>query len=237
MTRWALVWAAATAITLLLTLARQANVEVWQLPGADNLVAVATNSSEVGAQLTVLWVSALVAMFGASLSTRVESGSVLLLVLAAMLATTKLGVPLGHDNHPAHPLYVTGAALAVASGILWAGGLFALLVHRRAVTAEDPEVVRRYGVLASVLVPLAAAGVLLARVGGLPGWADLWTTEDGLAILVQAGMVGVLAWVGAGHRRRVWVGAGGPGGRAPARLASRRRHRGHRFLRRLRRLR
>lgn len=110
----------------------------------------------------------------------------------------------GHaGSAPDHQLAVVTIALHAGAAAMWVGGLGGLLVllaGRRRLLAEA---LPRFSLLAGYCVgALAITGVLNAAVR-LESWSALLTTGYGALILVKAGCLLILAWLGWLARRRL----------------------------------
>ena len=196
--RWALTWAAATALGGLLTLSRLVGVAPLSLPWSS--VQVFLGDTAAGRAVVLVVVGTVVLALAARRCSGVLGARLLLAgALAAVVVPTVLT---GHSSSADdHLVAVTTLAVHVAAASLWVGGLAALLAHGR----HDAAAASRFsrvalgcflatgasGVLAAWLV-LSGTGAVVDALGTGYGWLLVGKTL-GLALL------GVLGWQ---HRRR-----------------------------------
>lgn len=123
-------------------------------------------------------------------------------LLAGSLLTL---VPLGLTGHSAaggsHDLATNSLLIHLVAAGLWAGGLFALLVHALRGGEHADLAARRFSTVALwCFVAMGLSGVLNALVRLAP--SDLLTSEYGLLVLGKIVALGVLGVVGVAQRRR-----------------------------------
>ena len=123
-------------------------------------------------------------------------------LLAGSLLTL---VPLGLTGHSAaggsHDLATNSLLIHLVAAGLWAGGLFALLVHALRGGEHADLAARRFSTVALwCFVAMGLSGVLNALVRLAP--SDLLTSEYGLLLLGKVIALGVLGVVGVAQRRR-----------------------------------
>lgn len=124
----------------------------------------------------------------------------------ALLAGSVLTlVPLGLTGHSAaggsHDLATNSLLIHLVAAGLWAGGLFALLVHALRGGEHADLAARRFSTVALwCFVAMGLSGVLNALVRLAP--SDLLTSEYGLLVLGKIVALGVLGVVGVAQRRR-----------------------------------
>lgn len=124
----------------------------------------------------------------------------------ALLAGSVLTlVPLGLTGHSAaggsHDLATNSLLIHLVAAGLWAGGLFALLVHALRGGEHADLAARRFSTVALwCFVAMGLSGVLNALVRLAP--SDLLTSEYGLLLLGKVIALGVLGVVGVAQRRR-----------------------------------
>lgn len=196
--RWAAVWAAVSAVWLVLTVAGLYGVGVTGLLAADNVATVIAASDDAVARVTIVWVALLVAFFGGRLGSWREA-----LGLLALTATTLVsGVPTaalaghGHGGGDIHPFVLVLAAVQLVGLVLWLGAL-AAVPHLQTPAYQMRYHLTRFGdlVSGSALVVGGSAvvvGLLLPE----------GSTPVALAVAQLAG-VGLVATVGYRHRRRI----------------------------------
>ena len=195
--RWAGVWAAVSAVWLVLTVSGLYGVGLSGLLSADNVAAVIAASDAAVAQGTILWVALLVAFFGSRLGSWREA-----LGLLALTATTLVaGVPTvsvaghGHDS-ATHPAALVLAAVELVGLVIWLGAL-AGVPHLQTPAYQLRHHLTRFGDLVSAAALLVGASAVVAGVLLPTG-----STPVALAVAQLAG-VGLVATVGFRHRRRI----------------------------------
>lgn len=193
--RWAVLWAVTTAVWLLRTVSDLYGGGLSGLAAADDLVAVVSSSQPAVAQVTLLWVALLVALFGSRLGGWRESAGLLALSAAVVLAAVPTaGVGDARDT-ASNPAVLLVAALQLVAVAVWLGALVAL-PHLHTPAYQLRYHLTRFGDLlsASALVVGAAATV-----------AGLLRPEQATPLplaVAQLAAVGLLATVGHRHRRR-----------------------------------
>ncbi|MFI9489235.1 copper resistance CopC/CopD family protein [Promicromonospora sp. NPDC052451] len=129
---------------------------------------------------------------------------------AAGAALAGAGQVLGGHSNTVEPrwLVVTADVAHLVAAATWVGGLVALgvLLRARRRDGRDPDAaltVARFSVVAAAAVTVVGvAGVLLA-VGILDRPAQLWESDWGRFLLAKAGLVAVVAAIGAHNHLRV----------------------------------
>lgn len=195
------VWAWATGAELVLTYSDVAGIPV----GFFTVGALASfvTDFDLGRSLFVsLAIAAAVAFY--SLVVRTVSG-VGLLTLLALAGLWPLALT-GHTSETDHELGVNAQALHLVAGAIWVGGLFALLLMRRALGGDFSSAMRRYSRLAGwCYAGVAISGLVMAwtRVRGAALTAETLTTAYGALLLVKVAALVVLGFIGWWHRRRL----------------------------------
>ena len=196
--RWAWLWAATTAVWMVLTVAGLYGGSVLDVPLGDNLVTVMASSEAVRGQFTVLWVALLIACFGSRLGNWRESLGLVVLTAAALLGAAPQGAAAaGHGHDAGQPLVLVVAAVQLLAVALWLGAL-AAVPHLRTPAYQLRYHLTRFGDLVSAAAVLlgvsgVAAGLLL------PAGAGGTATALGVA---QLSAIALVAGVGYRHRRR-----------------------------------
>ena len=194
--RWAAAWAVVTAGGLAFTVSRIFGVPLAELRGVDNLVTVVAASDSVRAQLSLLWVSLLLAMFADRLGGWREALAALALTVAALLAAAP-AAPAGAHAHTSvgHPAVMLLAAAQLVALAVWLGAL-AAVTHLRKPSGQLQRHLTRFGGLVSAAAFTLGATVVAARLLE-PGPG----TPVAIAVAQLLG-VGAVAAVGHRHRNR-----------------------------------
>jgi len=197
--RWSAVWAAVSAGWLVLTVTGLYGVGLTGLLAADNLVAVVGSSDAAVAQVTVVWVALLVALFGGRLGSWREAVGLLALTTASLLGAVPVlstaGGGHGHDAAIGQPLVLVLAAFELVALTVWLGAL-AAVPHLRTPAYQLRHHLTRFGDLVS-----AAALV----VGSSAVVAGMFVPDRPTPVVLAVGQlaaVGLVATVGYRHRRR-----------------------------------
>ncbi|WP_248959896.1 cytochrome c oxidase assembly protein [Sphaerisporangium perillae] len=195
---WALAWAAAAALTQILTLS-----DLLGLPVGEALESgfLPTYSMEVPQGQAFMVVTLLALVIAAGTTLRLGTwGRALLLVLAVFTVLPPAYV--GHSASAAdHNIAVSSLMLHIAGVTLWVGGLFGLVTHLR--RSEGPALaVRRFSAIAlCCFVAVGASGLVNAWIR-LGGPTQLWETRYGLLILAKLAALALLGGFGWTHRHR-----------------------------------
>lgn len=137
-------------------------------------------------------------------------GSALVRTKTAMAWMAALSViallPLALAGHSGgsygHDTAVNSLAVHLASGFVWAGGLFAILLLWPILTTAASTVVARYSVLAGwCLFGIAGSGLLNGWVR-LGGWEQI-TSQYGVLLVIKAILLVALGLAGLGMRRGI----------------------------------
>ncbi len=196
--RWAVLWAAVSAVWLVLTVSSLYGGGITGLLSADNLTTVVATSDAAVAQVTIVWVALLVAFFGSRLGNWRESLGLLVLTATALVAglPTVAAVPgHGHDSST-HPSVLLLAAVEVVGLLVWLGAL-AVVPHLQTPAYQLRYHLTRFGDLVSAAALLVGGSAVVAGVLLPQG-----STPVTLAVAQLAG-VGLVATVGFRHRRRI----------------------------------
>jgi cytochrome c oxidase assembly factor CtaG/putative copper export protein len=195
----ATVWAAASALLLVVTFASVAGVPL-DAPGAGSQLAAFVRQYDPGRELLVGAVAAAAIGVLAAGAARLHSAGLLALAALATLIPTALQ---GHSSASSdHETAVTSLGLHLLAASLWVGGLVALLLLGPGLTsAALRPAVRRYSTLAA----WAFAGVSLSGVINawprLGGWNGL-NTDYGLLLIGKTAALVLLGAAGYWHRER-----------------------------------
>ncbi|MGV9770391.1 hypothetical protein [Streptosporangium sp. NPDC003464] len=164
----ALIWAAATAVTLLLTLSDILAVPPGRLLGAE-AVSFISSIPQGSALFLVTLLAMSVALFTRGMITVNAAAASLVLTLAALLPPLLTG----HSaSSPNHSMAITGLSVHVVALALWVGGLAVVTVHALRRGAQPATIVQRFSTMA--LWCYAAVAV-----SGLAGAAARLTDDDG----------------------------------------------------------
>jgi copper transport protein len=91
----------------------------------------------------------------------------------------------------------------MAAAAVWLGGLAALLAGIRGVpSAVKTAAIRRFSTIAGIALLVVAATGVIRAVGEMPSWSDLFSTGYGLTVAAKAGLLLVIAALGAANRWR-----------------------------------
>ncbi|MET8907567.1 cytochrome c oxidase assembly protein [Micromonospora sp. NPDC004551] len=189
-------WATAALTLIVLTVSDLLGFPLDRL-GVPTVVSYATAISQGQALLIQAGLAAAAAVLA---RVGVSRGTA---ALGAALATLAV-VPPAFTGHAAgagnHQIAVSSLTLHVLAAVLWAGGLAALLMLRRA--RALPDVAGRYSRLAlACFAAVTVSGVANAAVRlGSP--AQLWQSRYGWLILGKLAALLILGALGAAHRRR-----------------------------------
>ena len=192
--RWAGAWAVATAVGLVLSVQGLYGVPLVELGGVDHPLAVVTASDSFRAQLSLLWVSLLLALFADRLSGWRDTIAALLLTGTALLA----GAPVGPATADAptgasHAAVMVVAAVQLVAVAVWLGAL-AAVVHLRTPPGLLQHHLTRLGALASAAAVALGAAVVVARMLA-PG-------QDTPVAIAVAQLVGIAMVAAVGYRHR-----------------------------------
>ena len=192
--RWAGVWALATVGGLVLTVQRLYGVPLVELRGVDNLLVVVAASESFRAQLSLLWVSLLLALFADRLGGWRETLAALVLTGAALLAGAPANAAAAHAHTDAdHPAVMVVAAVQLVAVAVWLGALTAV-AHLRTAPGPLERHLARFGGVVSVAAVTLAITVVVARV--------LTPGPSTPVVLAVAQLVGIAMVAAVGHRHR-----------------------------------
>ncbi|WP_219469748.1 cytochrome c oxidase assembly protein [Nonomuraea rhizosphaerae] len=193
----ALVWAISTALTFVFTLSEIFGAPLTRLP-VGQVLDVAFSVSQCEALLTVLALSAGIALLAGRARRVPGTAALLALALVALLP------PLftGHSaSSPNHTLAVTAVGLHIVTLALWVGGLAAVTAHALRRRPDLPVVAERFSRLALWCFAGVAVSGLAAAVGRLTELEQLRSSSYGQLIVAKTLAFGVLAMFGRLHRR------------------------------------
>ncbi len=195
---FAVLWAVAGAVVLVLSYARLSGVAPGAPGFADQLGRFITEIDVLRSLLISSLVVGVVAT-GAVVATRQATvGWMALLSVGALLPVALTGHAAGSLDHE---LAVDSLAAHLIGVTVWVGGLAALLVVRGRLGPSLPDVVRRYSTLALWCFALVAGSGIVNAALRLGGWSGL-ATRYGVLVLVKASALVLLGVAGALHRRR-----------------------------------
>ncbi|MEU7749777.1 cytochrome c oxidase assembly protein [Nonomuraea sp. NPDC049158] len=200
--RWGLGWAAAAAMTYLLTISEVVGLPLTDLFESPSILSFGTTVPQTQALLIVAAAAGVVAI-GTSLW-RSPWWNAFLLAVAVFAI-----LPPAYVGHAAsagdHDIAISALMAHLAAVAVWVGGLAAVLVHFRR-SDRLTEVVPRFSTLAlACFGAVAVSGVASAWVR-LDAVAQLWQTRYGLLILAKAAALVALGVFGQNHRRRTVAG-------------------------------
>jgi hypothetical protein len=192
--RWAAGLAAATFGWLVLTVVGIYGGTISQVLRADNLLVVASRSDAVLGQVTLLWVSLLVALFGDRLGSWRAALGLLVLTTAAVVNAAPVSTTITHGHEATgHPMVQVAAALQLVAFVAWLGALVAI-AHLGSPAAPLRRHLTRLGhLLTTAVLVLGGSAVVASTV--LP--------DEGTPVLLAAAQLAGVALVAAvGHRHR-----------------------------------
>ncbi|MBT2227651.1 bifunctional copper resistance protein CopD/cytochrome c oxidase assembly protein [Nonomuraea sp. NEAU-A123] len=200
--RWALSWAAAAAVTYLLTISEVTGLPLADLLEDPSILTFGTTVPQTQA-LFIVAVAAGVVAIGTSFGPSPWLNGFLLAVAAFAV------LPPAYVGHAAsagdHDIAISALMAHLVTVAVWVGGLAAVLVHFRR-SDRLAEVVPRFSTLAlACFAAVAVSGVASAWVR-LDAVAQLWQTRYGLLILAKAAALVALGAFGWHHRRRTVAG-------------------------------
>lgn len=200
--RWALGWAAASALMYLLTISEVAGLPLTDLLEDPSLLLFGTTVPQTQALFIVAAAAGVVAI-GTVLGPSLWWNGFLLAVAAfAVLPPAYVGHAASAGDHDIAISALMAHLVAVA---VWVGGLAAVLVHFRR-SDRLAEVVPRFSTLAlACFGAVAVSGVASAWVR-LDAVAQLWQSRYGLLVLAKAVALVALGAFGWNHRRRTVAG-------------------------------
>ncbi len=224
---WALAWAAAAALTFLLTLSDFVALPVRQALASGALTAFTWSIPQGRAFVVVTALALLIAAGCATLRPPAEPAARRAarwraVLLAAAVFTVLPPAYVGHSASAAdHNLAVSSLMLHIAGAAVWVGGLLALLAYAR----DAPDLgraVHRFSALAlCCFVAVAASGLLNAWIR-LDPLSLLWQSRYGLLILGKLAALLILGWFGWIHRKATITHLpAAPGGEAGERAGAR----------------
>ena len=196
--RWSAVWAAVSAGWLVLTVTGLYGVGVTGLLSADNVVAVVGSSDAAVAQVTVVWVALLVALFAGRLGNWREALGLLALTTASLLGAVPVLTTAGGHGHDAaigQPLVLVLAAFELVALTIWLGALTAV-PHLRTPAYQLRHHLTRFGDLVSAAALVVGASAVVA---------GMLVPDRPTPVVLAVGQlaaVGLVATVGYRHRRR-----------------------------------
>lgn len=194
--RWAAGLAAATLGWLVVTIIGIYGGTIGQVLRADNIVAVASTSDAVLGQVTLLWVSLLIALFGDRLGSWRAALGLLVLSTVALVNAVPVATTITHGHEATgHPMVQVAAAVQLAALTAWLGALVAI-AHLGSAVAPLRRHLARLGYLLT-------GAVLL--IGGSAVVASTVLPDEGTPVLMaiaQLAGVGLVAVVGHRHRSR-----------------------------------
>lgn len=191
--RWAAAWAVATAVGLVLSVQRLYGVPLVELWGVDNLITVAASSDSVRTQLTLLWISLLIALFADRLGGWRETLGALVLTATALVAGMPAGAAAHAHTGEAHPAILVVAAVQLVAVAAWLGAL-AAVAHLRTPPYLLMHHLTRFGGLVTAAAVALGGAVVLGRVL-LPG-------QDMPVLIAIAQLAGIALVAAVGYRHR-----------------------------------
>ena len=194
---WAVGWAAATALSLVLTVSDIAGLPLSEL-GWPDLGRAVQAFAPVRGLLVVVGLALVVALVAGI--ARGTTAARLALAVAVVGLTPTLYT--GHSAQAAHHTLATGSLVVhVVAATAWIGGLLGILVHLQGSGAERTRAVERFSTLALVCFCAVTGSGVLAAVTRLGTSAENWTTAYGAVLAVKSFAVIALGAVGWQHRR------------------------------------
>ena len=193
-----LVWAVCAALLVPLTLSDTSGQPLSKAIAPENLLRAVGQVPLAGAWC---WTAAFAAALTIGCRLALRWAWTPALLGLAILSLMPLGIN-GHSSAGgSHDMATNSLILHLVAASLWAGGLFAVLVHARADGDHTDVAARRFSTIAGIaFVVMAASGVINALVR-LP-LHDLFTSTYGRLILAKAVALGVLGVLGFAQRRR-----------------------------------
>jgi copper transport protein len=194
-------WAALVAVPGVVLLA----IAQWRASagsGAEFTVFLGTPLGRAIVWRTVAIVGALVALVAARRTSDGTQRRWLWLAAVAGAGLAFAHVEAGHAG-AASPRAVEILAqwVHVVTASIWVGGLAALLLAVRGAPSEEKAAaVRRFSTVAGVAIVVVAATGIVRALGQLHRFSDLWDSAYGLVVLAKAGLILILAGLGAMNR-------------------------------------
>lgn len=201
--RAALVWAITQILALVLFTAEFLSLRPSQL--SVDMVVSAARDVEAGRQIVSVAVLALAAAVVAMLATTLRA-----IALAGVLALSAV-VPQAAAGHASsggdHQIAVSSLVVHIGGSVLWGGGLCALvLLSRRLSAPQLAATARRFSGWAGPAALLVLASGVAGAVVRLPSLSALIDSTYGRLVLLKALASTLLLAAGAWHRRRSLAG-------------------------------
>ncbi|WP_093909818.1 cytochrome c oxidase assembly protein [Streptomyces sp. cf386] len=210
-------WAAASAVTLVLTLSDLFAQPVGEVASAAVVADFVTTDAQGRAYALMAAAAAVVATLCVGIGTAWWARLALLVALAGLLPPAFTGHSSAAGNHDAA---VTSLALHLVGVAVWVGGLVFVLVAAARREPDAVTAVRRFGPLAGwALIAVAASGFVNAAVR-FPTVGEVFGSRYGLMVLAKTAALVVLGGIGRWHRRRTLPALNGGRPRAFVRLAA-----------------
>ena len=196
----AAIWAALAIAQMMLELASVLGLPLSEAISPD---IVSTYATEIPATraLLVMAVLALVVTIGAVATSTVGASAAWLLISVVAICLPALA---GHSSGLGdHALALTAGVAHVVAAVLWMGGLMALGVHalRKEVPLDRP--IQRFSSIALTCIVLLAASGAANGYTRLDNPGQLVSTGYGQVLMVKAGLVVLLGFLGWLIRQRV----------------------------------
>jgi putative copper resistance protein D len=213
---WACGWAAASALTVLLTVSDVEGAPVGQVL-SSGVATLAWTLPQTRALLFVAVLAAVVSVLASRVTTVTGARWALLVALVAVVPPLYTG----HSAHTTDHAVATGSLVVhVLAASAWVGGLLGIALHLRRSGSEQMRAVPRFSTLALVcFCAVAGSGVLaaLARLGtSVPAWTSAYGAVLAAKVVAVVGL-GAFGWQ---HRRRTMAALRGGRPGAFWRLAS-----------------
>ncbi|WP_079077939.1 CopD family protein [Streptomyces sp. CdTB01] len=213
----AVLWAAASAATLVLTLADLFAQPVDEIASPAVVADFITTDAQGRSYALMTAAAGAVATLCVGIGRASWARLALLLALAGLMPPVFTGHSSAAGNHDAA---VVSLALHLLGAAVWVGGLVFVLVVAARREEQAAAAVRRFSPLAGwALLAVAASGLVNAAVR-LPSLGDVFTSRYGLIMLAKAAALVLLGGIGRWHRSRAIPGLNDGRRRAFVRLAA-----------------
>ncbi|NGO48567.1 cytochrome c oxidase assembly protein [Streptomyces ureilyticus] len=195
----AVLWAAASAATLVFTLSDLFAQPIGEVTSPAVLADFVTTDAQGRSYALMAAAAGMIATLCVGIGTARWARLALVVALAGLTPPAFTGHSSAAGNHDAA---VTSLALHLVGVAVWVGGLVFVLVAAARREDETADAVRRFSPLAAgALLAVAASGIVNAAVR-LPSVGEVFTSRYGLMVLGKSVALAALSGIGWWHRRR-----------------------------------